>query len=535
MTDSNTINLLIPEILLVLMATWIYVGGAFFPSRKSWSWTAAGGIALAAVALYRQQLPNYSLGETSVPVLLGPIVQDGFGLAVRFGILIAGFLFVLLSSQSEEDPPTPEYTGSLLLVLAGLMITSVAADLTLLFLGLELVSIPTYVLLFLGRRDGAGQEATIKYFFLSILSSAILLYGFSFLYGVAGSTQLSALYNRLSENSETVVALMPALHLGLVLVMAGLAFRFAAVPFHFYAPDVYQGTSNVNAGLLSTMPKIAGLVAVTRVVIAAMPEAGAATNHFGWKLAIAMAIMSMTVGNLLALWQDNIRRLLAYSSIAHSGYILVGVAVALAGWRVNNSAALDQQPEGTDGLSAALFYLAVYVTATTGTFAALAYLSRRGRQVDGVDELAGLGRTHRWIAPALALFMFSMAGIPPLAGFWGKFSLFFSTLGSVPPELRNWFIMLSVVGVLNSAISLAYYLRVVSVMYFRPPLAAPKAQGGMGALAATLICAVLVLVLGVYPAPLARITRSAARAAMIPPMPPVIESLPAKAASARSE
>ncbi len=513
MINANTLYLLLPEIVLIGVATWIFLGGALFPHRTSWSWTAAAGVILAAFALFRQHNFGKLLDGSLEREFSGPIVMDGFALAVRWGILIAGLLFVLLASQSEDDPPAAEYTGSLLLIVAGLMLTAVANELTLLFLGLELVSIPTYVVLYLGRRDAAGQESTIKYFFLSILSSALLLYGFSFLYGVAGSTQLSILYERLKENSDAVHALLPAAHLGLVLVFVGLGFRMAAVPFHFYAPDVYQGASNANAGLLSTLPKIAGLVGLTRVIVASMPESGDATGHMGWKIAVAVAVLTMTVGNLLALWQDNVRRLLAYSSIAHGGYMLIGVAVALAG--------------GPEGLSAALLYLAVYIVATTGAFAALAYLGRRGRQIDGLDELAGLGKTHPLIASALVLFMFSLAGVPPLAGFWGKFNLFFNALGgSMPENLRTWFIVLAVIGVLNSAISLGYYLRVVATMYFRPPLAAHKGQGGLGAFSATLICAVLALALGLFPGPLTDVTRHAGHAALL--VAPAESATPAK-------
>ena len=337
MTTTDTIYLLLPEIVLVAMATWIYVGGAFSPIRRSWSWSALSGIGLAALALFRQ--PAADAGrrpgggrqfQFSAPFLSGPLVIDGFSTVALWGILVAGLLFVLIGTQTEEDPPTAEYTGSLLLIVAGLMITAVANDLVLLFLGLELVSIPTYVVLYLGRRDAAGQESTIKYFFLSILSSALLLYGFSFLYGVAHSTDLVQLSKRMTELApQEIAGLLPAVRLGLVLVLAGLGFRLAAVPFHFYAPDVYEGTSNANAGLLSTLPKIAGLAVLVRIP-GGHARAGGVPSHLGWKLVVAISILTMTVGNLLALWQDNIRRLLAYSSIAHAGYLMIGVAVGLA-------------------------------------------------------------------------------------------------------------------------------------------------------------------------------------------------------------
>ena len=246
--------------------------------------------------------------------------------------------------------------------------------------------------------------------------------------------------------------------MALLLVFAGMGFRMTAVPFHFYAPDVYQGTSNPNAGLLSTLPKIAGLLVVVRVIMASMP--GHELQGLGWRIALVMAVLTMTLGNVLALWQDNIRRLLAYSSIAHAGYMLIGVAVGFA------TAAGGEAPLEINGIGTALFYLGVYCLATIGAFAALNYLGSAERQIDGVDELNGLGRTRPAAALALAVAMFSLAGVPPLAGFWGKLTLFTGAL-EVGGTLRPWFVGLAVIGAVNAAIAMAYYLRVVAVMYFR--------------------------------------------------------------------
>ncbi len=300
-----------------------------------------------------------------------------------------------------------------------------------------------------------------------------------------------------------------------MLIFAGLGFKLAAVPFHFYAPDVYQGTTNGNAGVLAALPKIAAIVALVRIAVVAMPGAEA----YGWRLALILALVTMTLGNVLALWQDNVRRLLAYSSIAHGGYMLIGLAVAFA--TVGGAVSVQR----LDGVAAAMFYLTVYVVATTGTFAALAYLGRGERQIDGVDELAGLGRTHPMAALALSTFMFSLAGIPPLAGFWGKFTLFSSALavdaaGQDPSPLRLWFLGLAVAGVVNAAIAAAYYLRIVAVMYFRAPLATPRAQGGLGAGLAMLACAVLIVILGVMPDPLLRGANLASESARAPSQEP---------------
>lgn len=525
--SSETVYYLLPEIVLAAVATFILVAGAMVQGRSVWSWVAAGGLLVAMLTLYRQDVtlfwPQADAGGTvlSADIPPGPLAVDLFSQYVRWLVLVVGLLFVLISASSAAWVQAPEYAGSLLLAVVGLLLVGSANELVLLFVSLELISIPTYVLLYLGRRDMANQEAATKYFFLSILSSALMLYGFSFLYGATGSTQLSQVQEALRATAPDSGALVFS-RLALVLVFAGLGFKLAAVPFHFYAPDVYQGTTNGNAGVLAALPKIAALVALVRIAVVAMPGAEA----YGWRLALILALVTMTLGNVLALWQDNVRRLLAYSSIAHGGYMLIGLAVAFA--TVGGAVSAQR----LDGVAATMFYLAVYVVATTGTFAALAYLGRGERQIDGVDELAGLGRTHPMAALALSTFMFSLAGIPPLAGFWGKFTLFSSALavdaaGQDPSALRLWFLGLAVAGVVNAAIAAAYYLRIVAVMYFRAPLATPRAQGGLGAGLAMLACAVLVVVLGVMPDPLLRGANLASESARAP------SHVPAPAMAAR--
>jgi NADH-quinone oxidoreductase subunit N len=311
----------------------------------------------------------------------------------------------------------------------------------------------------------------------------------------------------------------------LILIFAGLAFRLAAVPFHFYAPDVFQGTSNANAGLLSTLPKVAGLLVLIRLLAIAMPG----IEGMAWKLALAVSVLTMTLGNVVALWQSNIRRLLAYSSIAHAGYILIGVSVGLAQLALPPAAA-PLEPPGVNGLGTSLFYLAVYALATLGTFAALTCLESH-RKIDDLDELAGLSQSHPLVAAAIAFFMFSLAGVPPLAGFWGKFALFSGTIGLGAPVagesagIQPWFLALAIVGVANAAIAAAYYLRVVATMYFRSPesAAAPVAADFRGSTAsepapamAVAICLVLVIGLGIAPWPAFEATDAAGTAVSQP-------------------
>ncbi len=282
--------------------------------------------------------------------------------------------------------------------------------------------------------------------------------------------------------------------LAMVLVFAGLSFRVAAVPFHFYAPDVYQGTTHPNAALLSVVPKAAGLLAMVRILAGSMPGMA----PYSWQLVLAVALLTMTLANLMALWQDDLRRLLAYSAIAHAGYMLLALAAALAGGASVVGTLRVPDPEEWNGLAALWFYLPAYALATLGAFAVLEHLgagkgdrlllcaapsgpfgqkvpvpfSGPDGRLDAVDQLAGLGRRRPAAAAVLAVCLLSLTGVPPLAGFWGKFWVFGAALnvGTSPDAAagpRGWFIAAAVIGVLNAAVAAAYYLRLVAVMYFR--------------------------------------------------------------------
>lgn len=499
--SSETVYLLLPEEILALLATLIYLGGAFLPARRGWSWLAASSILLSGVALYEQGSAHPAYDPA------GPISVDLFSTTLRWAILGVGLVFVVLAARRSEDDESSEFMGSLLMIIVGTMLVALANDLVLFFVGLELISIPTYLLLFLGRSEGRLESGT-KYFFLSILSSALLLYGFSFLYGAGGSTSLGAIRATLAAAGPEGAGTTAFAPLALILIFAGIGFRLTAVPFHFYAPDVYQGATNPNAGLLAVIPKIAALLVLVRIVFVAMPG----YERLGWQLSLSVAMVTMTLGNLLALWQGNVRRLLAYSSIAHAGYMLIGLAVGFA------VAAGASEAEAFDGIGATLFYLLVYAAATAGSFAALTYLGSERRSVDTLDELAGLSGNHPKTAAALAVFMFSLTGLPPLAGFWGKFTLFTGALGvdARNPETGNlwpWFLALAIVGALNAAISAGYYLRIVGLMYFRPALRSADGRGGAGAALAMAVCALLVIGIGCYPGPAVEQAKRASRAA----------------------
>lgn len=352
----------------------------------------------------------------------------------------------------------------------------------------------------------------MKYFMLSILSAAILLYGFAFLYGLTGTTRLDGIRFVLTATYPTVNG-NPASGgsslgiIALVMIFAGLGFKIAAVPFHFYAPDVYQGTTAFNAGLLAVVPKIAGFIALVHVVSKCLIGFEAT----GQQLALILAAITMTGGNCLALLQTNVRRLLAYSSIAHAGYMLIGISVAFwEGWnpQLSLDAAAGSGLMGLPGgLSASLLYLLAYSLTSAGLFGALVYLGRPGKQVDHIEELTGLGTTHPALAAAMTLFLFSLAGIPPLPGFWAKLSIFASalsvrqTVGDGLTAVHPAFVCLAVVGVLNAAIGGVYYLRLIALMFLNDPVGAARPAGGRGALFSVAVAAALLIAFGLLPRP----------------------------------
>jgi len=508
-TSLDTFTLLAPEIVLVLAALAAYLGGAFAGLRFGWLVAAAGIVAAMLV----------TRGQAADPAFSAGIAIDPFSTYIRWTVLGLGLLLCLVQSGDvfaaavSRGPGlhrggTCEEAGTFLLLLAGLSLVGVAGDLVLLFVGLELVSIPTYILLGLKRTDARGQEASLKYFFLSLVASAIFLYALVCLYGIGGSTDLGAIAARLKAEAtgRTAQALLPlAIGLGVV----GAAFRLAAVPMHFYAPDVYEGTSPGNAALLSTLPKVAGIVVLARLLALVGP---ATTPELLWRLLVVLAALTMTVGNVMALWQTNLRRLLACSSIAHAGYLLVGVAAAAA------APSAASRLLSTGGLSATLFYLATYAIATIGVFGALAYLGHRWpewtsgsgprpprEEISTVDDLDGLSGTNPVAAFAIAVFLLSLAGIPPLPGFWGKLALALAALGvdgTAAIDLgsrRGWFVGLAVLLVLNAAIAAAYYLRLIVAMYFKTTKRGVQADGGLAAGIAMLACLVLVGMVAIRP------------------------------------
>ncbi|MGD9125838.1 MAG: NADH-quinone oxidoreductase subunit N [Planctomycetia bacterium] len=488
--DLITVQYLLPELILTVTAVVVYMMGtsARGPAIAR-NWTVAGiivtGIALCLVP--RTGVPGFAATELAF--------------YIRWLTLLAGLGVTLLGGHSTKD--RPEYLGSLLVAMIGTMLVAGTDNLVLLFIGLEAVSIPTYLLLFLGRRDDTAAEATAKYYFLSILATALTVYGLSFVYGLTGSMDMAQIAetakhagNHFADYCIHHEAVQGSFFnfapVALVLLFAGIGFKAAIVPFHFYAPDVYQGSTDQTAAYLSIIPKIAAVTALVRLVMFVAP----ATGPVAWRIVFVLAVLTMTYANIVALWQNHLRRLMAYSSIAHIGYMLIGLAVAVG-----------STPWGTriyQPIAATLFYLAVYSAATLGFFAILEHLSTKETRVENLEQLSGLGRARPKSSAAMAVILLSLTGIPPLVGFWGKFVLFASAIRAHPISKVDyfWLVFLVVAGAINAAIGATYYLKIIGAMYFRMPLTVPERVRRPAILIVIVASVIAVIVLGCYPGPL---------------------------------
>lgn len=421
----------------------------------------------------------------------------------RVATLLIGVLILLVNRHVPEDSEQPEYFSLILFSLAGIMLVAVANDLVLLFLALELVSVPTYILIGLSRKDVRAQEATGKYFFLGAFAAALMLYGFSFLYGAAGTMQLFPVGGETRCLANVLIrpeALADKLTMvGLLFVIGGLAFKIAAVPMHFYVADVYQGAASPMTGMLGFVPKFAGFIALIRI----FSMTGWAMSDAMFWLLWALAALTMTVGNTLALMQQNVKRTLAYSSVAHSGYMLVALLAGPGGLSPN---AVDHESPLRNGLSALLFYMVMYGVMNLGAFAAFSCLRKTGDEgdddsVERLEDVAGCARKHPWAALALAICLLSLMGMPPTGGFLGKLYLLSSAMSSEAGTARAMpMLALVIIGVLNSAIAAAYYLRIIAACYLGKPADGIHASRCRMLHVGLAACAVLVMALFLRPA-----------------------------------
>ena len=401
----------------------------------------------------------------------GVVSADNFGLFITFTLVVIGTLTVLLSPRlvKRDGLPGGEYYALTLFGLAGMMLMATATDLLVIFLALEVMSLAVYVLTGIRRDSEAGAEGAFKYFLLGAFSSAFFLYGIAFAFGVAGSTRL--------DRIGSVIAAGVSGHSPLALVamgflLVGFAFKVSAVPFHMWTPDAYEGAPTVVTGFMSTGVKAAAFAAFARVFLSALEPLQAAWGPVIWGIAAA----TMVLGTVVGVAQTNLKRMLAYSSIAHAGYILVALVSA-----------------NDTGKSAILFYLLSYGVSNVGAFAVIALLGTKDRANDDLPSFAGLSTRHPALAAALTVLLLSLGGIPPTAGFVGKWYIFSAAV-------RSGYYGLAIIGVLTSVISLFFYLRVVVMMYMADPAdvpaAAPPSGAAILALAATII---VTFYLGVLP------------------------------------
>lgn len=464
-----------------------------------------------SVALFTVVVAIYAAYELSVtaPPADPRLIHDPMVWYVRLIGLSVGALILLTNRHVPEERERGEFFALILFSLAGLLLVSVANDLILLFLALELVSVPTYILVGLSRRDIRAQEATGKYFFLGAFAAAMTLYGFSFLYGAAGTTQL---FGGPQQSIAGALRLDdPIVVLGLALSLGGLAFKIAAVPLHFYVADVYEGAAAPITGLLGFVPKFAGFVAIIRLLSTCGGDHGEAVFWLLWVL----AAVTMIVGNTLALWQRNVKRMLAYSGVAHSGVMLVGL--------VGGAAA------GTDGLplrsgtAAVLFYMAVYGVMNLGAFAALSFFRKTGEDgedsAETLEDLAGAARRHPWACLGLTVCVLGLMGLPPTGGFVAKWYVFTAAIGAAEGTARQTdMVVLVVIGVLNSAVAAAYYLKIIAACYFAKPAEGVRATTCPALRVSLAVCAALVLAAFARPTMLFRQAEEAAAQAVSAPV-----------------
>jgi NADH-quinone oxidoreductase subunit N len=432
------------------------------------------GSVLAITAIFFLALAAYMAIAHAVSGVAAPFdparpsfVLDRFSGLVSGLIALSALLSCALSIQYLDELRINhgEYYALVLFAVAGMLLMVCAVDMLPVFLGLELMSIPIYVLAGFDRRKLRSNESALKYFLIGSFASAILLYGIALLYGVAGSTSFAAIRAAFDLGNPLAVA-------GLGLLVVGFGFKISSVPFHQWTPDVYEGAPSSVTAFMSVTVKLAAFAALLRVLALAFPPLGESLGNVLWVL----AALTMVVGNVMAVIQDNIKRLLAYSSIAHAGYLLIGFV-----------------PGTQEGYASVVFYLICYVFMNLGAFGVVVVLASRGRDCERMESFAGLARTRPMLAALMTLFMISLAGIPGTAGFMAKWQIFAAAVsaGEVP---------LAILGVLTSVVSVYYYLRVPVLMYMREPgEEVPRMGSGFFEMGVLGVCAFAVLFLGLTP------------------------------------
>ncbi len=467
----------LPEIFLAATAMALLMLGVFRGngSTRVICWLSALALAIALLLVV-------SGPDKATETFGGMFVSDAFTVYMKCFVLIGSIATLLLSigyirmQQFERF----EYPVLVLLSTVGMLMMVSANDLMSLYLGLELQSLPLYVLAAFKRDSTRATEAGLKYFVLGALSSGILLYGCSMIYGFSGATNFGDIATAVGGQDGLAIGMI----VGIVFVAAGLAFKVSAVPFHMWTPDVYEGAPTSVTAFFATAPKVAAMALFVRFMLE--PFAGMADE---WRqIIVFIAVASMLLGAFAAIGQSNIKRLMAYSSIGHVGYALVGLAAG-----------------SEEGVRGVLIYMAIYLAMNIGAFACILCMRRKFGMVEQISDLAGLSKSNPMMALAIAIFMFSLAGIPPLAGFFGKFYVFMAAI-------HAGLYALAVIGVLASVVGAFYYMRIVKIMYFDEPLEAFERPLGGEVTVLMAVTGLFTLFFFVYPGPLVAWARIAAAA-----------------------
>ncbi len=472
----NDIILILPELVLFIGAMGLLMVGAF--SNSDATRTVDFG-AIAVLVLASLAVTAYA-GDATAYAFNGAFVMDNFAVLMKVLTFLATALAIIMSQSYLRREKLARFEYSVLLLLAatgmGMMIS--ANDLISLYLGIELQSLALYVVASIKRDSLRSTEAGLKYFVLGALSSGMLLYGASLIYGFSGSTNFA----EIAAAFQPVDGVLPMGQvLGLVFLLAGLAFKISAVPFHMWTPDVYEGAPTPVTAFFAAAPKLAGMAIFLRIMMTGFGDALVAWQQ----IIILIAIASMVLGAFAAIGQQNIKRLMAYSSIGHMGFALVGFAAV-----------------SPAGVSSVILYMALYAVMTIGTFACILSMRRDSGMVEKIDDLAGLSQTNPYMAACLAILMFSLAGIPPMAGFFGKLFVFRAAIDS-------GLYSLSIIGVLASVVGAYYYLRIVKIMYLDAPAEEHIEPMPRELSLLTGAMAAFTLLFFIYPAPLVELADTA--------------------------
>jgi NADH-quinone oxidoreductase subunit N len=479
--NSNDLFVLLPLIFLIGWAILLLLVDLWIPEKRKGYVALLAAIGLVAALV----LTLLQVGQPSQVAFNSMIMQDGFSRFLNVIFLVSALAGVGLAYDylKRMGIERGEYYSLLLFTTAGMMLMASAYDLIIVFLALELLSIPLYVLAGFARPRPDSEEAALKYFLLGAFASGFVLYGVALIFAATAHTDLLGIISAVKPASalKTNYVLFLA---GSVFFLVGFGFKIAAVPFHMWVPDVYHGAPSPVTGFMSVGAKVAGFAALLRVFILVFPSLAADLTPVLWGL----SALTMIAGNILALAQKNIKRLLAYSSIANAGYLLMALVP------------YGNQQVAAQSVSAMLFFLAAYGLTSLGAWAVVITLEHDDAQGLLIEDYAGLGRKAPWLAMAMTVFMFSFTGVPPTLGFWGKFFLFTTTV-------NGGFTGLALIGLLTSLFSAYYYLRVVVVMYMRPGEPVVRRELWLGILAGA--TAVMIVGLALYPAPLITLAASA--------------------------